>query len=77
MQQGKQFKLTFGHLPLKGRGLNHDTICLIFINITLSNSPLQDAALRTNMSRPPGVAVEKKDRDTPSEGDYMGGKLKT
>lgn len=41
------------------------------------DSPLQDAALRTDMWRPPGVVVEEKDIDTPSEGDYMGGKLKT
>lgn len=41
------------------------------------DSPLQDVALRTDMWRPPEVVVEEKDIDTPSEGDYMGGKLKT
>lgn len=35
-------------------------------------SPLQDAALRTDMWRPPGVVVEEKDIDTPSEGDGNG-----
>lgn len=46
-------------------------------NVKFRNSPLQDAALRIDTWRPPWVSVEKKDIDTPSEGDYMGGKLKT
>lgn len=45
--------------------------------LTFRDSPLQDAALRTDMWRPPGVVVEERGRDTPSEDDYMGGKLKT
>lgn len=49
----------------------------IFTYFTLRNLPLQDAALRTNMLTPPVVVVGKKDRDTPSEGDYMERKLKT
>lgn len=42
-----------------------------------ADSPLQDAAPHTDMWTRPGVVVAEKDRDTPSEGDYMGGKLKT
>lgn len=38
------------------------------------NSPLQDAALCTGKWRPPGVVMGETDRDTPSGGDYMGGK---
>lgn len=41
------------------------------------NLLLQDAAQRTETLRLPAVAVGKRDRDTPSGGDYMGGKLKT
>lgn len=48
-----------------------------FTYFTLRNLPLRDAALRTNMLTPPVVVVGKKDRDTPSEGDYMERKLKT
>lgn len=45
--------------------------------VTCDNSPPRDAAPRTDTWRPPGVVLAEKDRDTPSEGDYMGGKLKT
>ena len=45
--------------------------------LTCMDSPLRDAALRTGMWRPPGVVVAERGKDTPSEDDYMGGKLKT
>lgn len=44
--------------------------------IDLTSLPLQDAAPRTNMLTPLVVAVGKRDRDTPSQGDYMERKLK-
>ena len=37
------------------------------------NLLLQDAAQHTETLRLPAVAVGKRDRDTPSGGDYMGG----
>lgn len=40
------------------------------------NLPLQDAAPRTSTLTPRVVAVGKRDRDTPSGGDYMERKLK-
>lgn len=53
------------------------TITILKSENKCHNLLLQDAAQHTEMLRLPSVGVGKRDRDTPSGGDYMGGKLKT
>lgn len=60
----------------KDKGAFIHTITVLETECQWHNSLLQDAAQHTEMLRLRAVAEGKRDRDTPSLGDCMGGKLK-
>lgn len=63
-------------LPRKDQRAFKHTITVLETECQWHNSLLQDAAQHTEMLRLRVVAEGKRDRDTPSLGDCMGGKLK-